>query len=88
MYTADTSAATVAHTGNTSEPTPGRPGLLACPECAEPVRATPPAAREWLLAGWMPRPGYSHHDGTPLCPVPGPNGSQPACPVRADGLPM
>ncbi|MEV8515903.1 hypothetical protein [Dactylosporangium sp. NPDC051484] len=60
---------------------PAGPGALSCPECGEAVRAVPPI--EWPLAGWTPRPGYAHHDGTPLCPVPGPGGSGPAEPVTA-----
>ncbi|WP_433615324.1 hypothetical protein ACQP2P_11240 [Dactylosporangium sp. CA-139114] len=57
------------------------PGLV-CPECGEPARAVPPT--EWPLDGSAARPGHSHHDGTPLCPVPAhPGGSQPAEPVAA-----
>jgi len=55
------------------------PGLLRCPECGEPARPTPP--RHWPLDGFVSRPAASHRDGTPLCPVPGPEGSQPADPV-------
>lgn len=50
------------------------PGSLCCPECAERARPVPP--RRWPLDGFASRPAASHHDGTPLCPVPGPNGSQ------------
>src|SRR5947207_1133137 len=57
----------------------GTPVALACPECGEPVRAVPP--REWLLSGWKPRPRFSHHDGTPLCPVVGRDGYTPAEPT-------
>ncbi len=57
------------------------PGSLRCPECGEPARTMPP--RDWPLDGFASRPATSHHDGTPLCPVPGPNGSQPADPVGA-----
>jgi hypothetical protein len=35
----------------------------------------------------MPRPAASHHDGTPLCPVPGPHGSQPADPITDPAAP-
>ncbi|RQW98756.1 hypothetical protein [Micromonospora inaquosa] len=56
------------------------PGLR-CPECGEPARPVPP--RDWPLNGFTPRPVTSHHDGTPLCPAPGPNGSQPAEPISA-----
>lgn len=55
------------------------PGSLRCPECGEPARTTPP--RDWPLDGFASRPVASHYDGTPLCPVPGPNGSQPADPI-------
>lgn len=51
-----------------------------CPECREPARHRPPDP--WPLS-WLPRPAASHRDGTPLCPVPGPHGSQPAQPTRA-----
>ncbi|GIE93919.1 hypothetical protein [Paractinoplanes rishiriensis] len=33
------------------------------------------------LAAFLARPAASHTDGTALCPVPGPDGSQPAIPV-------
>src|SRR5438552_2258803 len=60
------------------------PDGLYCPEWREPARAVPPT--EWPLAGWAPRPAHSHHDGTPLCPVPEhPGGSRPAEPVTAPG---
>jgi len=39
--------------------------------------------REWPLAAFVPRPAASHLDGTPLCPVPSPHGSQPAEPAGA-----
>lgn len=55
------------------------PGSLRCPECGTPARPVPP--REWPLEGWLARPAASHLDGTALCPVPGPHGSQPAYPV-------
>ncbi|MEV0396497.1 hypothetical protein [Polymorphospora rubra] len=55
------------------------PGSLRCPECGEPARPVPP--RDWPLDGFASRPAASHHDGTPLCPVPGPNGSRPAEPI-------
>ncbi|WP_431937084.1 hypothetical protein [Micromonospora sp. RP3T] len=54
-------------------------GSLRCPECEQPARLLPP--RDWLLNGLAARPGASHADGTPLCPVPGQYGSQPADPV-------
>jgi hypothetical protein len=65
----------------TPHPPAGTPIPLVCPECREPARAVPP--RDWLLAGWKPRPRFSHHDGTPLCPVVGPDGSTPAEPTGA-----
>ncbi|MGA5305948.1 hypothetical protein ACPCHT_39085 [Nucisporomicrobium flavum] len=57
------------------------PGSLRCPECDTPARTVPP--REWPLEGWLARPGASHLDGTALCLVPGPHGSQPADPIGA-----
>lgn len=54
---------------------------LVCPECGEPVRQAPPAA--WIEA-WGPRPGHSHHDGQPLCPVMSSDGYRPAQPIRAE----
>lgn len=57
------------------------PGSLRCPECGAPARMVPP--REWPLSGWSARPAASHLDGTALCPVPGPHGSQPADPIGA-----
>jgi hypothetical protein len=58
---------------------PADPGSLRCPECGDPARPVPP--HEWPLAGYAARPGASHLDGTPLCPVYGPHGAQPAEPV-------
>ncbi|WP_231394935.1 hypothetical protein [Micromonospora sp. CNB394] len=55
------------------------PGSLRCPECEQPALLVPP--RDWPLNGFAARPAASHTDGTPLCPVPGPHGSQPADPV-------
>jgi hypothetical protein len=49
-----------------------------CPECGEPVQRRPPAS--WQPA-WGPRPGWSHLDGEPLCPMMGPQGYRPAEPV-------
>jgi hypothetical protein len=54
-------------------------GTLRCFECGQPARPVPP--RDWPLAGFAPRPCVSHLDGTPLCPVYGPHGAQPAEPV-------
>ena len=67
--------ATNPRTGTPPRPTGTRMPLV-CPECGEPARAVPP--HEWPLAGWAPRPRFSHHDGTPLCPVVGPDGYTPA----------
>ena len=55
------------------------PGSLRCPECGDPAR--PVAPREWPLSGFVARPVASHADGTPLCPVFGPDGARPADPV-------
>lgn len=59
-----------------------------CPECGEPVQPVPPL--QWP-AGNGPRPGWSHLDGEPLCPVIGEKGYVPAEPEAADpsepGLP-
>jgi hypothetical protein len=60
---------------------PDEPGSLRCPECRAAARPVPP--RDWPLAGFAARPGASHLDGTPLCPVYGPHGAQPAEPVGA-----
>jgi len=67
------------HTGPDTGTTPAESGSLRCPECGEPARAVPP--RKWPLDAFLARPGASHTDGTALCPVPGPYGSQPASPV-------
>ncbi|MGA5304575.1 hypothetical protein ACPCHT_32020 [Nucisporomicrobium flavum] len=55
------------------------PGSPRCPECGDPARPVGPT--EWPLAGFAARPAASHADGTPLCPVVGPHGCQPADPV-------
>ncbi len=70
--------ATKPRTGTPPRPTGTRMPLV-CPECGEPARKVPP--HEWPLAGWAPRPRFSHHDGTPLCPVVGPDGYTPAEPT-------
>lgn len=70
----------------TTNETPAPAGItqtLTCPECGEPARPAPPHEWEWLLSGWKPRPAFSHHDGTPLCPVIGPDGYEPADPIGA-----
>jgi hypothetical protein len=71
---------TATEPGTTTRPrTADTPMPLVCPECGEPARVVPP--NEWPLAGWAPRPRFSHHDGTPLCPVVGPDGYTPAEPT-------
>ena len=60
-----------------------RPVRPVCPECGEPVRHVPPTARQPWAGHGRPVPAWSHTDGEPLCPVSGPNGSQPADPVEA-----
>jgi hypothetical protein len=42
------------------------------------------APLEWPLAGRRPVPRFSHLDGTPLCPVVGPDGYTPAEPTDPD----
>jgi hypothetical protein len=73
MTTNDTPARTPATTGAALS--------LTCPECGEPARRVPP--HDWPLSGWAAWPGFSHHDGTPLCPVIGPDGYAPADPTGA-----
>jgi hypothetical protein len=53
-----------------------------CPECGEAVVNRSP--RDDLTpyqAHGLARPAWSHRDGTPLCPVMGPGGYQPADPT-------
>lgn len=45
---------------------------LACPGCAEPVDAAPPASREDV-----PVPGFCHRDGSELCPDSSGTGGEP-----------
>jgi hypothetical protein len=67
---------------NAHDPDPAAdPGSLRCPECGDPARLVAP--REWPLSGFATRPAASHADGTPLCPVFGPNGAHPVDPVGA-----
>ena len=63
-----------ANTGNTT---------YLCSECGETAVNRPPT-RDLTpySAHGMPRPSWSHEDGTPLCPVMGPDGYQPANPRR------
>jgi hypothetical protein len=56
---------------------------LVCPECYGSVRPLPPT--EWGMPGCYPLPSYAHADCTPLCPVYGPDGVQPASPVLDQG---
>lgn len=57
---------------------------LRCPECDEPVRNTPPDGW-WGMPEFVAEPEHSHVDGTPLCPVYGPDGITPATPVLVEG---
>jgi hypothetical protein len=67
-----------------------------CPECGEPAVKVPPASLMPWQAHGLAAPQWSHRDGTPLCPVIGPAGYQPAetaagspGPVEDDfGLPL
>src|SRR5438067_2874333 len=71
---------TATEPGTTTRPRiAGTPMPLVCPACGERAHAAPP--NQWPLAGWAPRPRFSHHDGTPLCPVVGPDGYTPAEPT-------
>ncbi len=58
---------------------------LVCPECDEPACADPPTG---YLNLWGIRPTASHTDGSPLCPVIGPYGYQPAEPVPTAVAPI
>jgi hypothetical protein len=72
----------------TTNETPALTGTtapLVCPECQKPAHAVAP--RECLLSGWIPRPRFSHSDGTTLCPVVGPDGYEPAEPITAPDAP-
>ena len=55
---------------------------MACPECGEDAQPQPPADLvNWQAHGIDP-PGWSHRDGSALCPVIGPSGGyQPAQPT-------
>ncbi len=52
-----------------------------CPECGEPAVKVPPASLMPWQAHGLAAPQWSHRDGTPLCPVIGPAGYQPAEPA-------
>ena len=72
-----------AGTGEHTSPHAGR--QMTCPECGENAHARPPRDLvNWEAHGITP-PGWSHSDGSSLCPVPGPSGGyQPAQPQPAD----
>jgi hypothetical protein len=61
---------------------------MECPECGEDaVRQPAEDTVPWQAHG-IPPPGWSHRDGTCLCPVPGTSGGyQPAEPRPRDGEP-
>lgn len=53
-----------------------------CPECGEDaVKRTPRDLTAQQLHEGV-RPGFSHRDGTQLCPVVGDRGYEPAQPIR------
>jgi hypothetical protein len=54
-----------------------------CPECGEPAVHQPPTDLTPWQAHGRERPWWSHADGSALCPVTGPDGYEPATPVRA-----
>ncbi|WP_239335073.1 hypothetical protein [Frankia sp. CiP3] len=54
-----------------------------CPECDEEVISEPPTDDLTPYAAHgLTAPAWAHLDGTPLCPVIGPDGYQPAQPKR------
>lgn len=54
---------------------------MQCPECGEDAVSQPPADLVPWQAHGLPQPGWSHRDGSSLCPVIGPSGGyQPAQP--------
>ncbi|HBW20487.1 MAG TPA: hypothetical protein DEH11_16495 [Actinobacteria bacterium] len=64
----------------------GRP--MTCPECGEDAREQPPADLVNWQAHGIAEPGWSHRDGSALCPVLGPSGGyQPAQPQAAQPRP-
>ena len=77
-----------ARTGHHAQHTKGQSALTApmnCPECGEPAANRSPTDLVPWQAHGMPRPEWSHNDGSALCPVPGPSGGyQPAQPVAAE----
>ena len=59
-----------------------------CPECGEPAVKVPPASLMPWQAHGLAAPQWSHRDGTPLCPVIGPAGYQPAEPAAESPGPV
>jgi hypothetical protein len=59
-----------------------------CPECGEPAVKVPPASVMPWQAHGLAAPQWSHRDGTPLCPVIGPAGYQPAEPAAENPVPV
>jgi hypothetical protein len=56
-----------------------------CPECGEPAASRPPDDLVPYEAHGLEQPAWSHRDGSPLCPVPGPSGGyEPASPAGLD----
>ncbi len=59
---------------------------MICPECDQNASRQPPADLVNWRAHGIDRPGWSHRDGTALCPVIGPSGGyQPARPAPEPG---
>ncbi|MEV5289953.1 hypothetical protein AB0K64_01775 [Streptomyces sp. NPDC053741] len=52
-------------------------GQMVCSECGEPAQESTPA--DWIGAWGVP-PGWSHLDGSSLCPVMGGSGYEPCQP--------
>ncbi len=58
---------------------------MTCPECGENAQHRPPSDQVSWEAHGLARPGWSHRDGSSLCPVIGPSGGyQPAQPQPAE----
>lgn len=55
-----------------------------CPECCEPAVHRPPTDLTPYQAHGTSRPAWSHADGSPLCPVAGTDGYQPAEAINPD----
>jgi hypothetical protein len=56
---------------------------LRCPECGQRAVDKPPTW--WGMFELLAVPEFSHVDGTPLCPVNGPDGDAPVLPVLVEG---